>query len=120
MTEDEVAAVLEAYAPMDENGPDKAKISISDMVGDVVFVCPIQQAARVTYTNSHSDLNYRNSVYFYQLTCLLVAIWFQSFDEHGMKVYQYYLTHRASNSPHPEWHGVRHFDDVQVCLNLND
>ena len=31
---------------------------------------------------------------------------FQVFDEHGMKEYQYYLTHRASGSP---------FQNGRVC-----
>ena len=39
---------------------------------------------------------------------------FQAFDEHGMKVYQYYLTHRSSINPYPEWYGVPHHDDIQV------
>ena len=40
--------MLQAYEPLDENGEDKAKISISYIVGDVMFVCSSQQVARVT------------------------------------------------------------------------
>ena len=40
--------MLQAYEPLDENDEDKAKISISNIVGDVMFVCSSQQVARVT------------------------------------------------------------------------
>ncbi len=48
LTEPELLDVLAGYLPSDENGYNKAKISISDMTGDVAYVCPTQQAARVS------------------------------------------------------------------------
>ena len=49
LTQEETDAVAEAYAPLDENGDDKAKIAISNMRGDTGFVCTVQQAARVSF-----------------------------------------------------------------------
>ncbi len=44
----ELDAVLAAYAPLDEDGINRGKIAIANMYGDVVYVCFIQQAARVS------------------------------------------------------------------------
>ena len=51
---------------------------------------------------------------------LKVSILFQLLDEQGAKVYEYHLTYRQETlNRKPDWMGVCHFDDIQVCSVYN-
>ena len=47
MTQDQIADVIEIYEPTNITDVTATKISISDMLGDIMFVCPSEEIGLV-------------------------------------------------------------------------
>ena len=43
MTQDQIADVIEIYEPTNITDVTATKISISDMLGDIMFICPSEE-----------------------------------------------------------------------------
>ena len=49
MTQDQIADVIEIYEPTNITDVTATKISISDMLGDIMFVCPSEEFGLVYF-----------------------------------------------------------------------
>ena len=124
MTLDQIDEVIAAYEPVNVSDVTTTKIAISDMLGDLMFVCPSEEFALVLnnlsiylFGNNELSQHYVLSLFpllrAHILACS-VGFFLQAVNRQGIKVYEYFLTHRWSASPFAEWHGVVHSADLQV------